>query len=158
MLGPVKHHHEYHGLFGRARRRYEGLLDRLLPAPKPVLAIAAGVLIVTGALATSLGAELSQKRLELARELFPKATAVSLLVNPSNPNTEAIVRDVEAAARSFGLQLHVLRASTPRGCEAREHQQAQGHQDQRNRNEPGMQHDAPSPPDCSQSLAGERNI
>ncbi len=57
VLGPIKHHDEYHGLFGRARRGYEQLLDRLLPAPKPVLAIAAGVLIVTGALATSLGAE-----------------------------------------------------------------------------------------------------
>jgi cobalt-zinc-cadmium resistance protein CzcA len=57
VLGPVKHHDPHHGFFGRARRRYEALLDRLLPSPKPVLAVAAGILIVTGALATSLGAE-----------------------------------------------------------------------------------------------------
>jgi putative tryptophan/tyrosine transport system substrate-binding protein len=65
---------------------------------------------VTGV--TSLGGELSAKRLELARELVPKATAIALLVNPTNPNTEPIIRDAQAAARSLGLQLHVLRART----------------------------------------------
>lgn len=61
---------------------------------------------------TSLGAELSQKRLELARELFPAASTVGLLVNPTNPNTEAILKDGQAAARLFGLKLDVLHAST----------------------------------------------
>ena len=56
-LGPSKHHGVYHGFFGRARRQYERLLDRVLPSPKPVLALAAAVLILTGVLATSLGAE-----------------------------------------------------------------------------------------------------
>jgi putative ABC transport system substrate-binding protein len=62
---------------------------------------------------TSLGAELSQKRVELARELFPMANTIGLLVNPTNPNTEAILRDVWTAVRRFGLNLDVLHASTP---------------------------------------------
>ncbi len=47
----------HHGVFGRARKRYEQLLDRVLPNAKPVLAVAAGIVIVSGAIATSLGAE-----------------------------------------------------------------------------------------------------
>src|SRR5262245_16398607 len=57
VLGPVKAHDPHHGFFGRARKSYEGLLDRILPNPKPTLAVAAGALVVTGALAMSLGAE-----------------------------------------------------------------------------------------------------
>jgi hypothetical protein len=41
------------------------------------------------------------KRLELLRELMPKAVRVALLVNPANPATaNPTVRDVEAAARA----------------------------------------------------------
>jgi putative ABC transport system substrate-binding protein len=61
---------------------------------------------------TSLGAELSAKRLELVSELLPRTTLVALLVNPSNPNTEAIIKDVQTAASSLGVQLSVLRAAS----------------------------------------------
>src|SRR5258707_2005921 len=54
------------------------------------------------------------KRLELARELVPTATIIAALVNPTNPNTETILRDLQAAARILGVQLHVLHASTER--------------------------------------------
>ena len=40
------------------------------------------------------------------------ATIIAVLVNPTFPNTEAFVRDQQAAARALGLQLHVLHAST----------------------------------------------
>jgi ABC-type uncharacterized transport system substrate-binding protein len=57
--------------------------------------------------------ELVAKRLELLRELVPGATRVGLLVNPTNmTNTEDTLRDVEAAARTIGLQVQVLNAST----------------------------------------------
>ena len=36
---------------------------------------------------------------------------MALLVNPTNPQTEALTRNLQAAARSFGLELHVLNAS-----------------------------------------------
>ena len=60
-----------------------------------------------------LGGELQAKRLELLRELVPKAARVAVLVNPANPtNTETTVRDVEVAARAMGLQIQVLNAGT----------------------------------------------
>jgi putative ABC transport system substrate-binding protein len=68
---------------------------------------------VTGA--TFLGMELMPKRLQLLHELVPSATIVALLVNPTNPTSaEPITRDLQMAARSLGLQLHVLQASTER--------------------------------------------
>jgi putative ABC transport system substrate-binding protein len=64
---------------------------------------------------TSLGSELARKRLSLMRELFPNAAVMALLVNPSNPAlADATAGSVEAAARTLGVQLHVLRASTER--------------------------------------------
>jgi putative tryptophan/tyrosine transport system substrate-binding protein len=63
---------------------------------------------------TSLDADLAPKRLELLRELTPTATIIAFLVNPTSPLTENLVRDLQAAARTLGLQLHVLRASTER--------------------------------------------
>jgi putative tryptophan/tyrosine transport system substrate-binding protein len=58
-------------------------------------------------------AELTAKRLELLRELVPGAVRVAVLVNPAGGgDAEATLRDVEPAARTMGLQLHVLNAST----------------------------------------------
>ena len=57
--------------------------------------------------------ELSAKRLELLRELVPGAARVAVLVNPAEvTNTEAILKDVELAARAMGLQIQVLKATT----------------------------------------------
>ena len=63
--------------------------------------------------------ELAAKRLELLRELVPAATRVAVLVNPASPaNTETTLRDVEAAARSIGLQIQIFNASTSREIDA----------------------------------------
>jgi putative ABC transport system substrate-binding protein len=57
--------------------------------------------------------ELTAKRLELLREVVPRAARVAVLVNPSYAvRTEATVRDVQAAARAMGLQIQLLNAST----------------------------------------------
>ena len=62
---------------------------------------------------TSLNVEVGPKRLELLHELIPTATVVALLVNPTNPPlAETLASDLQAAARSLGLQLHVLQART----------------------------------------------
>jgi putative tryptophan/tyrosine transport system substrate-binding protein len=61
-----------------------------------------------------LDVEIGPKRLELLHELIPAATVMALLVNPASPAAEVIVRDVQAAARALGLQLHVLHAATDR--------------------------------------------
>jgi putative ABC transport system substrate-binding protein len=71
---------------------------------------------VTGV--TQLNVEVGPKRLELAHELIPAATVIALLVNPTNPLAEAISKDLQAAARILGLQLHVLHASTERDFDA----------------------------------------
>jgi len=66
-----------------------------------------------------LSIELVAKRLELLRELLPGATRVAVLVNPTDARaTESTLRDVEAAARTIGLQIHVLNASTSREIDA----------------------------------------
>ena len=71
---------------------------------------------VTGA--TSLGRELAAKRLGLLHELMPTATIMALLVNPTNTAlTETTTSDVQAAARTLGLQLHILHAGTERDFE-----------------------------------------
>ena len=60
-----------------------------------------------------LSGELVAKRLGLLRELVPKAVRVAVLLNPaSGPNAEATLRDVSEAARTLGLQIQVLNAST----------------------------------------------
>ena len=56
--------------------------------------------------------ELGSKQLGLLRELVPSITAITILMNPNFPGTESQLRDVEAAARTLGLQLIVLRAGT----------------------------------------------
>jgi putative tryptophan/tyrosine transport system substrate-binding protein len=66
---------------------------------------------VTGV--TNLNVEVGPKRLELMHELLPSVTVIAALVNPtSSVLAEPYVRGLQAAARGFGLQLHVLNAST----------------------------------------------
>ena len=55
---------------------------------------------------------LGQKRLELILELVPKARTISMLVNPTFPNTKIEVRDVRAAAIANARQLRTVNAST----------------------------------------------
>ena len=64
--------------------------------------------------ATNLGVEIGPKLLELLHEAVPTAKIMGLLVNPTNSNAETLSRSLQAAARTFGLQLHVLNASTER--------------------------------------------
>jgi putative ABC transport system substrate-binding protein len=56
--------------------------------------------------------ELVAKRIEVLHELVPKAAVVAVLVNPTNSYTESETRAAHADARSLGLRLHFLRAST----------------------------------------------
>jgi putative ABC transport system substrate-binding protein len=64
---------------------------------------------------TSLGEELAAKRLELMHELMPSATIMALLINPTNSALAASTTKVaQAAARTLGLQLHILQASAER--------------------------------------------
>jgi ABC-type uncharacterized transport system substrate-binding protein len=57
--------------------------------------------------------EVVGKRLGLLHELVPKAVRFAVLVNPANPTiAESTLREVQEPARTIGLQIHVLNAST----------------------------------------------
>jgi putative ABC transport system substrate-binding protein len=59
-----------------------------------------------------LTVELAAKRVELLHELLRTSTAVAMLVNPTTPLAELEIKGVRDAARSLGLEVHVLNART----------------------------------------------
>ena len=61
---------------------------------------------------TTLDMELSSKQLELLHELLPKAETIAALINPTFPGNEIQARELQTAASTLGLQVHVLHAST----------------------------------------------
>jgi putative ABC transport system substrate-binding protein len=71
---------------------------------------------VTGV--TFLSNVLAAKRLGLLCELVPGITAVGDLVNPTNPNSVVETNDMQTAARSLGMHLRIVNASTEREIEA----------------------------------------
>jgi len=62
--------------------------------------------------------ELTAKRLALLRELVPSAKRVAVLVDPTNPNSESTLRDLQPAAHAMGLDSQVINASTPSDIDA----------------------------------------
>ena len=52
------------------------------------------------------------KRIELARDLLPKAKRVGIIVNPNNSNTPSDIAELQAAAKSVGLQTLILNATS----------------------------------------------
>ena len=53
------------------------------------------------------------KRMEMLRDLVPKATLFAGLVNPNNPRVALDTRDMQSAATSMSQQVQILRAGTP---------------------------------------------
>jgi ABC-type uncharacterized transport system substrate-binding protein len=60
---------------------------------------------------TMLNDELVGKRLELLREVVPKAATIATLINPDNRNHPSHVKTLEAVARAGGQQVIVIGAS-----------------------------------------------
>jgi putative ABC transport system substrate-binding protein len=67
---------------------------------------------ITG-LAT-LAPELSGKRLELLKEIIPRISRVAVLGTSSQPGNAQILRQVEVAAKAFGVQLQYLDVLDPK--------------------------------------------
>jgi putative ABC transport system substrate-binding protein len=59
-----------------------------------------------------LNVEIGPKLVELLHEVVPAATMVAALINPTNPNADAWSAGLQAAARTLGLEINVLKAST----------------------------------------------
>ena len=66
----------------------------------------------------SLDTELGRKRLQLLHELLPKADTIAALVNPTFPGSDIQARDLQSAAGTLMLRLHILHASTERDINA----------------------------------------
>jgi putative ABC transport system substrate-binding protein len=62
--------------------------------------------------------ELGAKRLGLLHELLPAATRFALVVNPNNPSTGLVTRDVQTAASTIGRQVEVFAAASARDIDA----------------------------------------
>ena len=63
---------------------------------------------------TTLNVELAPKRLELLHEVVPTTRGIALLVDAGNPVNDRLSTDMQTAAQTLGLQLHVLHARTER--------------------------------------------
>jgi putative ABC transport system substrate-binding protein len=87
----------------------------MAPAGDPVQQGFASSLGHPGGNITGLtGFELSAKRLELLRELIPGLEKVSLLLNRADPSfAKVLTGGTEAAARNFGIRVHVQVVSGP---------------------------------------------
>src|SRR5262245_20429834 len=59
-----------------------------------------------------LSVALEAKRFGMLRELLPQANVISVFLDPNSPDSATQLRDVEEAARTLGLQIRILRAST----------------------------------------------
>jgi putative ABC transport system substrate-binding protein len=65
-----------------------------------------------------LSGALVAKRLELLRQLVPKAAVIAVLVDPSAPQSEEVRRDIQVAADAIGRQVIVVEVRTNRDIEA----------------------------------------
>jgi putative ABC transport system substrate-binding protein len=60
----------------------------------------------------NLAVELSPKQLQLLQDLMPNATRFGVLADPAFPTTQSVIADLQAPARTLGLQLVVSNART----------------------------------------------
>jgi putative ABC transport system substrate-binding protein len=63
---------------------------------------------------SSLSVEVTPKRLEFLHQVLPTAGVFAVLVNPTSPTAESQLRNLQSAAGTLGLKLHVLHASAAR--------------------------------------------
>jgi putative ABC transport system substrate-binding protein len=66
---------------------------------------------------SNMVAEVVGKQLELLKEVRPKVARVALLGNPANPNYTPLVQHAQGAARTLGVQLHILDVREPRAID-----------------------------------------
>jgi ABC-type uncharacterized transport system substrate-binding protein len=60
----------------------------------------------------TLSSEVMAKRLELLREIAPRAEAFAALINPKNPSAEISSKEVKDAARRIGKDIQIVHASS----------------------------------------------
>ena len=65
---------------------------------------------VTGV--TFYNSGLGPKRVELLRQVVPKAVRIGLLVNPNNPNAEDDGKEIKDAGQNVGIHVEIINASS----------------------------------------------
>jgi putative ABC transport system substrate-binding protein len=65
-----------------------------------------------------LSAELTAKRVEVARQLMPKGAPLAYLMNPPAPEAPRYLNEIEAIARGLNQELIVVKASNPEQIDA----------------------------------------
>jgi len=75
------------------------------------------VMIAIGTGVSLLTTTLAPKRLEILREVVPKASVIGVLLNPNSAGAQPQLEDVEKAARAIDQQMRILRASGERDFE-----------------------------------------
>jgi ABC-type uncharacterized transport system substrate-binding protein len=58
------------------------------------------------------------KRLQLLHELMPNAAVVAIIVNPNNPQADEQLQELQAAARTLGVQVEAFKAGSPSEIDA----------------------------------------
>ena len=61
---------------------------------------------------SNFAGDLAPKRFELLKAMLPKLSRVAFLVNPDNPNTAGLIKLMQAASESLGLQVQPVNAGT----------------------------------------------
>ena len=89
-----------------AARSATATIPVVMAAAGDPLAIAGSQQNMTGFGASARGAE--RKRVEILKEMLPNMSRIAAITNLSNPSREAEWREVEAAARSLGVEPRVL--------------------------------------------------
>ncbi len=62
---------------------------------------------------STLGPQLMAKRVELLREIIPKASRVAVLFDPANPVESLAMRELATAAEASGVKVQAFAARTP---------------------------------------------
>jgi putative tryptophan/tyrosine transport system substrate-binding protein len=65
---------------------------------------------VTGV--TFYNSGLGPKRIELLRQIVPKAATIGLLVNPNNPTAEPDAREIKEAGQNVDIRIEIFNASS----------------------------------------------
>ena len=78
---------------------------------------------------TSLSPDLSDKRLELLKEAFPKLSKIAVLWDPARLGTDVHIQETERAARGLGLHIQSVEIRRGEDIDAAFHGAQRGHVD-----------------------------
>jgi ABC-type uncharacterized transport system substrate-binding protein len=67
---------------------------------------------------SSQAAAIGEKRIQLIKEVVPKATRIAVLINPANPSHSPALTVLDKAARSLGIEIHAVEVREAKDLES----------------------------------------